>query len=143
MHMERPFASPGQRGAVAICLRDGKMLVIRRSRTVRAPLTYCFPGGAIEAGETEEQALVRELREEVAVRVDPLRRLWRCTTPWNVELAWWLAELDADAAPVANPAEVESIHWLTPDEMARLPDVLQSNREFLRLIAAGEISLRA
>jgi hypothetical protein len=42
---------------------------------------------------------------------------------------------------VANPAEVESIHWMTPQEMAALPDLLDSNREFLRLIERNEIAL--
>ena len=126
---------------MAIVVRDGRMLVIRRSRTVVAPLTYCFPGGAIEPGETEEAALVREFREEVGVTIRPTRRIWECTTPWKVHLAWWLADMDADQVPTPNPREVESIHWMDPEEMARLSDLLESNRRFLQLIAAGEIDL--
>jgi 8-oxo-dGTP diphosphatase len=128
---------PGRRGAVGIAVRDGRMLVIRRARSVVAPLVYCFPGGGIEAGESEEEALVREFQEEVGVEFLPLRRLWQCVTPWKVELAWWLGELAPGAVPVANPAEVESIHWLTPEEMAALPDLLESNRAFLELLARG------
>ncbi|MFT7641606.1 MAG: hypothetical protein ACI9G1_003357, partial [Pirellulaceae bacterium] len=30
-----------------------------------------------------------------------------------------------------NPDEVESVHWLTPAEMLALPDLLESNREFI------------
>ena len=97
---------PGRRGAVAICVRDRRMLVIRRAPSVVAPLVYCFPGGGIEDDESEEEALVREIREEIGVTVRPLRRLWQCVTAWKVELAWWLAALDATAQPVANPAEV-------------------------------------
>lgn len=132
---------PGRRGAVVIVLRNGRMLAIRRSRWVVAPLTYCFPGGGIDGDESEEKALVREFREELGVTVRPLRRLWRCTTAWKVELAWWLGEIEPDAVPVPNPAEVESVHWLTPDEMAGLPELLESNREFLELLRRGEIQL--
>jgi 8-oxo-dGTP pyrophosphatase MutT (NUDIX family) len=131
---------PGRRGAVAIIPRDGRMLVIRRSRSVVAPLTYCFPGGGIEDGESEEAALVREVREEIGATVRPLRRLWQCVTAWKVQLAWWLAEMDSRGVPVANPAEVESIHWVTPREMAELPGLLDSNRVFLELIERGEIA---
>jgi 8-oxo-dGTP pyrophosphatase MutT (NUDIX family) len=131
---------PGRRGAVGIVLRRGRMLVIRRARHVVAPLVYCFPGGGIEGDESEEEALVREFREEVGVTLRPVRRLWECVTPWKVHLAWWLGAVEADAVPVANPREVASIHWLTPEEMAQLPDLLESNRRFLDLLARGEIT---
>jgi len=139
--METIPDDPGRRGVVAVILREGQMLVIRRARSVVAPLVYCFPGGGIESGESEEEALVRELREEVGLVVRPVRRLWHCVTSWKVDLAWWLAETAADATPVANPQEVDSIHWFTPKEMARLPDLLESNREFLQWIERGEIKL--
>ncbi len=131
----------GRCGAVAIVLRDGRMLVIRRARSVVAPLVYCFPGGGIEADESEEEALVREFREEVGASLRPVRRLWQCVTAWKVQLAWWLGEIEPGAALTANPREVESIHWFTPSEMARLPDLLESNREFLRLVESGEVWL--
>ena len=139
--MERPPDQPGRRGAVVIVVRTGRLLVIRRSRSVVAPLTYCFPGGGIDRDESEEEALVREFREELGIPVRPVRRLWRCVTAWKVQLAWWLGELESGAVPVPNPAEVESIHWLTPAEMACLPDLLESNREFLELVRQGEIHL--
>ncbi|MGA2064416.1 MAG: NUDIX domain-containing protein [Thermoguttaceae bacterium] len=132
---------PGRRGAVAVIPRDDRVLVIRRSRSVVAPLTYCFPGGGIEEGESEQSAVVREVREEIGVVVRPVRRLWQCVTPWKVELAWWLAEMPAQAVPAANPAEVESIHWVTPGQMAQLPGLLESNRLFLDLLRRGDICL--
>ena len=132
---------PGRRGAVAIVVRDGRKLVISRAATVVAPLVYCFPGGGIEGDESEEEALVREFREEVGVTVRPVRRLWQCVTAWKVQLAWWLGEVEPDAVPVANPLEVASIHWFTVEEMARLPDLLESNRQFLDLVAEGKIRL--
>ena len=139
--METIPETPGRYGAVAIIVRDGRMLVIRRSRHVVAPLVYCFPGGGIEEGETEESAVVREVLEEVGVDIVPLRRLWECVTAWKVHLAWWLADLSPTAVPVANPLEVESIHWFTPAEMAAQSELLASNREFLELVSSGAIRL--
>jgi len=132
---------PGRRGVVGVVLRDGRMLVIRRSRSVVAPLVYCFPGGGIEAGESEEEALVREFREEIGVAVRPVRRLWQCVTAWKADLAWWLAEMPPGATPTLNPQEVESIHWHTPEEMSRLPDLLESNREFLEFVRKSPLFL--
>jgi len=131
----------GHRGSVAVIVRDGHLLVIRRSQQVIAPGAYCFPGGGIQADESEQEALVRELREELAVAVRPRRRLWRSISPRRVELAWWLADLDPEAQPVPNPAEVESVHWFTPKELARLPDLLGTNRRFLEALESGAIDL--
>lgn len=126
---------------MAVIERSGALLVIRRSQAVVAPGAYCFPGGGIEPGETEEQALVRELLEELQVEVRPLRRVWSSVTPWNVELAWWQAELPADVILQPSPAEVESIHWHTLAEIARLPGLLESNHQFLAAIERREIVL--
>lgn len=139
--MQKIPDDPGRRGAVAVVVRDGRMLVIRRSRSVVAPLAYCFPGGGIEGDESEEEALIREFQEEIAVNLRPLRRLWQSVTPWKVHLVWWLGQLDDDAVPIPNPAEVESIHWFTPAEMLELPGLLESNREFLELVQQGKIQL--
>lgn len=123
-------------------VRERRFLVIRRSRQVVAPLAYCFPGGAIEPGESEEEAIFREIREELDVTIQPLRQVWQSVTPWGVSLAWWDCELSRDAPITPNAAEVESVCWCTPDEMARLPGLLQSNREFLDALAEGRIELR-
>ena len=128
---------------MAVVIRRGQFLVIRRSRAVVAPLAYCFPGGAIEAGESDEQAVSREFREELWAEIRPLRHLWRSVTPWGVALTWWLSELSPESTPVANPAEVESVHWFTPQEMLQLPELLESNRDFLAAIARREVDLAA
>lgn len=119
------------RGVVAVIRRGQRLLVIRRSQFVRAPGAYCFPGGAVEEGETEPDALRREMREELGCHVTPVRPIWRNCTAWQVDLAWWAAELDADVELRPNSAEVESYQWLTVAELRELPDLLSSNREFL------------
>jgi 8-oxo-dGTP diphosphatase len=127
-----PASQPAQRrGAVAVINNDGKLLVIRRSQTVAAPGKFCFPGGGIEEGESEEDTVRRELMEELNLCVNPLQQLWTSTTPWGVWLAWWHSEVEDLNDLRLNPAEVESVHWLTPEEMLELPELLESNREFI------------
>ncbi len=134
-------AESAGRGVVAVVVRRGRILVIRRARSVVAPGAFCLPGGAIERGESEEDALVREFREELGVTIRPERCVWQTMTAWHVYLSWWLSHLEPHAQLVPNPAEVESIHWYTPEEMARLPNLLEGNQRFLMALAAGEIDL--
>jgi 8-oxo-dGTP diphosphatase len=122
---------PRRRGVVAVVLRGERFLVIRRSQHVRAPGMHCFPGGAIEPGEGEADAVRREMLEELGLPCQPQRLLWRSVTQWGVELAWWLTEVEAADEPVANPLEVEAFHWLGAAEIRGLEQLLASNVEFL------------
>jgi len=133
---------PVRYGVVAVVPRGGQLMVIRRSAHVLAPRAICFPGGGIEPGESEPEALIREIQEELAVEILPERCLWRSVTAWRIALSWWLASLPPDASPVPNPAEVESIHWLRPDEILAHPDLLQGNGGFLEAICSGRIELK-
>ncbi len=130
-----------RRGVVAVIVDDGRLLVIRRSQRVVAPGAFCFPGGAIEPGETEPEAMIREIQEELGVCVRPVRRIWQSVTPWNVHLSWWLVAADANCNWRPCPQEVTSVHWLTPAEIATLPGLLESNHQFLAALAAREFDI--
>ncbi|NMC20911.1 MAG: NUDIX domain-containing protein [Thermogutta sp.] len=140
-HPDQDHCSPNRRGVVAVIRRGRQFLIIRRAAEVAAPGMLCFPGGGIEPGETEEKALVRELLEELGVGGRPRRRLWRRMTPWGVDLAWWLVELDSNRPIVPNPAEVAECLWLTETELEQREDLLESNRRFLAAWRNGEIDL--
>jgi mutator protein MutT len=144
MSLPAPNDEPSivRRGAVAVIVREGRLLMIRRSQHVIAPGLFCFPGGGIEQGETEEQAVIRELQEELGCTVTPRQRLWESISSWRVHLAWWLSDLD-DRIPIQlNPLEVESVHWFTLGELHKLSDQLESNYRFLEAIARGEVRLK-
>ena len=55
----------------AAIIRDGKVLIVRRARSPAAGL-YTLPGGGVEVGETLLDAVVREVREETALVVEPV-----------------------------------------------------------------------
>lgn len=56
--------------AAALVDRDGRLLVQQRPEGLSMPGLWEFPGGKLESGETPEQALIRELAEELAIDVD-------------------------------------------------------------------------
>jgi 8-oxo-dGTP diphosphatase len=135
-HDPQPHADGRFHGvAVAVRGEDGKYLLIRRSGQVRSPLKVCFPGGTIEPGETQEAAVVREMWEELGVRVRPVKQVWRWDfddKPWTL---WgWVAEMEAGGTLAINREEVEEVLWLTPEEAGLHPDALPTNVHFLKCL---------
>lgn len=51
-------------------VKDGKVFAAQRGNKGKTAFKYEFPGGKIELGETPEQALARELREELSINVE-------------------------------------------------------------------------
>jgi 8-oxo-dGTP pyrophosphatase MutT (NUDIX family) len=119
------------RGVVAVIEKDGCYLVIQRSRHVRAPGAWCFPGGAIEPGESSAAAIVREVAEEIALpcRADELIWRWKDGSRPLV-LDWWRVT-PAHFNPVPNVLEVADLRWLTAAEIKNTPGVLPGLIEFL------------
>jgi len=129
----------GRRGVVAVTRRGERFLAIRRGLTVAAGGTICFPGGHVEPGEEEHQAVVRECHEELAAIVEARECVWRSMTSWGTELAWWTVTLRGANELVPHPVEVSEILWLSAQEMMEHPDVLEGNRPFLEAVMAGRI----
>lgn len=61
--------------ACAIIERDGKVLAAQRSERMNLPLKWEFPGGKIDPGESPEECLKRECREELGVEIGVGRAL--------------------------------------------------------------------
>jgi len=128
------------RAVVAIIREGDKYLCIKRAADILAGGQICFPGGGIEPGETEEEAVIREIQEEVGLAIKPLRKVFESVTPWNVHVSWYTVELlSHDITP--DSAEVEWCRWMTMEEFKRSPEILVSNVQFLEALDAGRINL--
>ena len=83
----------------------GRLLLIRRGHAPSAGL-WSVPGGRMEAGETQEQAVVRELAEETGLAVRPVRRLGAVRIDGDgvvfVVIDWLCTLADAAQRPVAG-----------------------------------------
>jgi len=127
------------RVAAAGVWRDGRVLMTRRPAGGPFGLLWEFPGGKLEPGESPEQALVRELREELGVGATPLGTLAVERHDYaqgpSVELHFLRCELDSlDFRPNAEVAETR---WVLPAEV-NPAEVLEADRGFLaRLLSEG------
>lgn len=127
----------------AVIVRDSKVLVCQRRRDDSHGLQWEFPGGKVEPGETPQEALARELREELAVdavigrEIFRTRHRYRETQP-ELELVFFEARVDPSA--VLQNLVFEKFEWAEP---ASLPDYdfLQADEEFVALLASKAIPL--
>jgi len=121
LYPQRPYLAVS-----AAILRGGKVLVVRRARKPALGV-YTLPGGAVEAGETLEEAVKREVREETALEIAPVslaghREVILRDAQGRVErhfvilcfAARWLS-----GEPSLNE-ELDDAHWLRPEELAGL-----------------------
>jgi 8-oxo-dGTP diphosphatase len=115
-------------GAVLDSLADpGRLLVARRTAPPQFAGMWEFPGGKVESGESAEQALHRELLEELGVRVRlgvELEAASASGWPLNDRAAMrvWFAELaDGDPRPLQDHDELRWMDLRNRGEVLALP----------------------
>lgn len=103
-----------------IVLRDdGKMLICQRGDGRALAGMWEFPGGKVEPGESPQQALVRELREELGIEVRVGLALGEVdwTYPWaRLQLMPFLCSLEEGTLEMR---EHQALCWIEPTEWSR------------------------
>ena len=129
--------SPSSAVAVAVAvLRDsnGCVLLCRRPDSARYAGKWEFPGGKLEAGETPEEALRRELNEELGIDSGDARLLYRHNAHYDdgghFDVGFYVVE-----QWIGTPQNLASseLAWVAPDELARY-DILDGSRDVCRLL---------
>jgi 8-oxo-dGTP diphosphatase len=105
----------------AVIITDGRVLACERSAPPEAAGRWEFPGGKVEPGESDQEALARECVEELGVRVEVGDRVGP-----DVPLARGRAVLRVFAVRLLGgdrPRALEhrSMRWLTADELGSVP----------------------
>lgn len=97
-----------------------EVLAVQRSESMRMPLKWEFPGGKVELGETEKEALIREIREELRMTIFPEKRMQPVNHRYEtgtICLVPYLARI-GDVSPQLT--EHLALRWLPPGRLQEL-----------------------
>ena len=132
-----PFWSRSRRpvrAAGVLLFRDGRVLLIHRPRRD----DWSFPKGKHEPGETDEQCALRELEEEVGLRVRLGERVgetrYRLADGRPKRVTWFRGEAEGEPQPLDN---VDEIRWATPAEADELLSYDHDRELLATAVAAG------
>lgn len=104
--------------STAIIVYDGRVLMARR-REREGKLLWAFPGGGIEAGESPEEAAVREVSEEVGLKVEAVQVLGDRVHPQSgVHMTYVACSVISGEASVVDEEELAEVLWL---ELVQIP----------------------
>ena len=127
--------------SAAIFREDGRVLIVRRAQPPARGL-FTLPGGGVELGETLTEAVVREVREETGLDIEPLalagyRQVIARDTAGKIERHFVILPFAARliAGEMLLNAELAEARWLKPAELAGL-DTTDGLAEIV--VAAGE-----
>ena len=132
----RRMAGPPRVVVAAAIMRNGRVLAARRALPPEVAGQWEFPGGKVEAGETDADALVREIREELGVEIavgDALAQVpIDAMTVLRVFAAEWLtgdeeARFDHDEIRWFAPEELVAVAWI-PADLQLVPAVVNALR---------------
>jgi 8-oxo-dGTP diphosphatase len=103
----------------AAIIDDGRLLAAQRSEPPELAGGWEFPGGKVEPGETDEEAIIRECREELGVGIVVGQRVgddWPLNNGYVMHV--WTATL-VDGEPQA--LEHSDLRWLSEEELFDVP----------------------
>jgi len=122
-------AEPSRRVVVGAAILDGdRVLAARRTAPVAAAGRWEFPGGKVEPGETPEQALVREIAEELGCAIGVTGWLAGEAPIGETHLLTVAVAHLVSGDPV--PREHDLVRWLAADDLDSV-DWLEPDRPFL------------
>jgi 8-oxo-dGTP diphosphatase len=125
------------RVVAAVIERGDELLVSLRHPKGPRPSQWEFPGGKVERGESEHQALVREIHEELGVRATIgalVRRHTHSYPDTDVEIAFYKTQI-VDGEP--QPQAMAEIRWVPRRQLDQL-DFLEADRPFVGELVRGE-----
>ena len=122
----------------ALIFQDGRVLVCQRHETSEFPLKWEFPGGKLEPGERCEDALTREIKEELAIEIhDPVKIFsHRHFYPGAFEVSLHFFRVTRFSGNVRNRV-FQQICWVPVGELTKF-DFLAGDLPLIAILAGLE-----
>ncbi len=125
------------RVVAAVIAEGGRYLITQRRPTAVLPLLWEFPGGRVEPGETDADALKREVRHRLGVDIEVGQLISLVRHPYEhygVDLHLYDCRVVAGQLRAAN---VNDFRWVTSDEFDRLPFTPADEASMNKLLGLG------
>ncbi len=120
--------------ATGLLLRDGAVLMCQRKGSKIYPLHWEFPGGKLEPGESSEQALHRELFEELHISIANPEAWWHEVATYSNGITYDLTYyLIREFEGELHNTEFESIAWIEANQLSELQH-LSGNANIIALL---------
>ncbi len=119
----------------ALIRRDGRYLLARRTKDDAIGRVWEFPGGRVEDGESEETALVRELREELGVAAAVGEKVLSCEHDYPdlcVRLHFFRSEIEGEP----EGREGQDLMWVAASELPSM-EMPEADRDVIQLLRSG------
>lgn len=123
--------------AVIVLVERGHELLMARSRHF-APGVYSVIAGFVEPGETLEQAVEREVLEEVGIRIKDIRYFGSQPWPFPHSLMIGFTATYASGAISINDEEIEDANWFTADNLPGRPGKISIARRLIEWFLAKQ-----
>jgi 8-oxo-dGTP diphosphatase len=120
--------------ALAVVIREGRVLVARRAPDAHAGSLWEFPGGRIEAGETAEAAARREMSEETGLLGGTLEPLTTEVHEYPDRIVRLHAFVVREASGDVEVEGGRDWAWVTPSRLGSLP-MPEANGRILEALA--------
>ncbi|QNK61837.1 (deoxy)nucleoside triphosphate pyrophosphohydrolase [Pedobacter sp. PAMC26386] len=103
-----------------IISQNGKILVAQRSLSMHLPLKWEFPGGKVEADESAEACLIREIREELGVEIGILKKMAESIHDQGKQIIRLIPFQCVLISGEIQLTEHAAFLWLLPAELVKL-----------------------
>lgn len=139
MTLTSPPVTHKQIGVAVIHNRQGKILIDRRKNEGEMGGLWEFPGGKVEAGETIEECIKREVKEELDIKIEVGDRLTTITHEYETFKVTLYVHDCQYLSGKPQPLECEVIEWVKPAQMNQY-QFPQANLQIINLLQQRDLS---